>query len=67
MSTQFGFCLDRPTWKLRVGIDTADFSWLPTENESGESYPAQLFNAHGDRYVEWVFLWIKIFFAKVTL
>lgn len=64
MSTEIGIGISRPGWRLRFGIDTSNFDWTPGEYESGNSTPAEFFDAGSDMYVIWTWLWFKVFFAR---
>jgi hypothetical protein len=66
MATEIGFGVSRPSWRIRLGIDTEDFSWTPGEYESGTSSPPQFFDyGCSDAYWVWVWLWFKIFFVRL--
>jgi len=59
-----GFGIDTDSWRLRFGLRTREFFWMPGIEESGNSMPAQFFNAMSDRYWMWSWLWFTVFFAE---
>lgn len=53
--------------RIRFGFRSYGFQWLPGEEESGSSDPAQFFDtAMGDRYVMWSWLWFVVLYARAN-
>lgn len=62
---RLGISFDADRFKWSVGIRTYGFSWLPGEEESGSSYPAQFLDVpYGDKYWVWSWLCFVVFYVK---
>ena len=62
---ELGFAVNTDTKLFRIGFRSESFQWVPGEEESGKSYPAQYFDSpRGDQYVMWSWLWFVIFYAR---
>lgn len=65
--TEVGFGITRPYWRVRFGIWTEHFLWLPSEIDWGKSSPAELFNAPADEHWTWGWLFFVIYFARARM